>query len=79
MDHATFDCDKCSDTGNASTGYQHPGFDALGCPLCNEEDGMRCCEARPDADGKCANCGHPIERPWIYQGDLAQGQRSRRV
>lgn len=57
------DCVHCNDTGNdASTGYEHPDFDELGCPLCNEPDGLRCCQAtrtmaNPDS---CATCGHPI-------------------
>lgn len=57
------DCEHCGDTGNdPSTGFQHPGYDELGCPLCNEPDGIRCCVAqREDVHGTCGNCGHPVE------------------
>ena len=60
------DCPHCQGTGNdPSTGWQHPQYDELGCPLCNEPDGMRCCRALPTLDWttpitECARCGHPV-------------------
>lgn len=56
-------CPRCNDTGNAATGYQHVGYDELGCPQCNEPEGQRCCTAITDPNdrARCASCGHPIE------------------
>lgn len=60
-------CEPCGDTGNVpTTGWEHPGFDDLGCPRCNAPDGPRCCNATPRPGqellraGMCASCGHPV-------------------
>lgn len=56
----THDCKICNDTGNAPNGFEHPGYDLLGCPKCNDPDGIRCCEAIPNKIGLCENCEHPV-------------------